>query len=355
MRVILSFDVEVWCEGWDDLDASFPACFDTCVHGLQALPPAGRSNGSTGVAGRAGGYGLQDILDLLQRHRLHGVFFVEPLFSARFGKRFLETIVSMIKAAGQEVQLHLHPEWVDEIRPAFIANCSVKRPMLASYSLADQTALIRWGSELLQEAGAPRPAVFRAGNFGANRNTLTALARNDIWLDSSFNGAYGPALERADSMDGYSGLGREMLLSPFSAGGVCSIPVSVFRDFRNRLRHAQVGACSVGELAEAMVLARQSGREEFVILAHNFEMIHRKARVPNRIVAQRFGALCSFLEASIETLPSASFRAVRATSGEQVRFPVPRVSASATLRRYWEQFRQLESRFHVSTGGNHAG
>jgi hypothetical protein len=31
MRVHLTFDIEVWCGGWDRLDASFPAAFDRYV------------------------------------------------------------------------------------------------------------------------------------------------------------------------------------------------------------------------------------------------------------------------------------------------------------------------------------
>lgn len=322
MRVILSFDVEVWCDGWSDLDARFPGCFDHYIYG---------------VTGKSPRYGLQTILEMLNKHNLHGVFFVEPLFSARFGKSYLETIVSMILKAGQEVQLHLHPEWVDEIRPSFIPNCPSKRPMLASYSLTEQTSLIEWGAELLQEAGAPKPAAFRAGNFGANRATLTALAKNDIWLDSSFNGTYGTLSMSRDEL----GNNRD-LLSPFLIDGVRSIPVSIFKDFRGRLRHAQLAACSFGEFFEALSAAQGLGKSEFVILAHNFEMINRQRKLPNWIVVERFRKLCVFLESSCDTLPTGSFSTSPWEDAGNAPSDIPRVSALTTLNRYWEQLRQLQ-------------
>ncbi len=33
MNVYLTFDVEIWCDGWKDLDARFPAQFERYVYG----------------------------------------------------------------------------------------------------------------------------------------------------------------------------------------------------------------------------------------------------------------------------------------------------------------------------------
>ena len=33
MNVYLTFDIEVWCNGWKDLDGAFPASFDRYVFG----------------------------------------------------------------------------------------------------------------------------------------------------------------------------------------------------------------------------------------------------------------------------------------------------------------------------------
>ena len=70
MDVFLTVDVEVWCDGWDDIDAKFPDAFQRYIYG-----PTSR-----------GDYGLPYQLRQLQDHGLTGVFFVEPLFSTRFGR-----------------------------------------------------------------------------------------------------------------------------------------------------------------------------------------------------------------------------------------------------------------------------
>ncbi|MCK7579199.1 MAG: hypothetical protein MZV65_28025 [Chromatiales bacterium] len=98
MKVYLTFDVEIWCNGWGRLDAEFPAAFERYVYGRS----------------RHGEYALPKTLEILDQHGLHGIFFVEPLFAMRFGVEYLKHIIDIIQSAGQEVQLHLHPEWTDE-------------------------------------------------------------------------------------------------------------------------------------------------------------------------------------------------------------------------------------------------
>jgi len=73
MQVHLTFDIEVWCNGWQQLDQRFPAAFERYCYGRSAQ----------------GDYALPKTLEILQRHGLTGVFFVEPLFSARFGASYL--------------------------------------------------------------------------------------------------------------------------------------------------------------------------------------------------------------------------------------------------------------------------
>lgn len=95
LDVFLTVDVEVWCDGWDDIDAKFPQCFRKYVYGPTA----------------AGDYGLPYQLKLLREHGLTGVFFTEPLFSTRFGRQPLADIVGLLRDGGGQVELHLLPEW----------------------------------------------------------------------------------------------------------------------------------------------------------------------------------------------------------------------------------------------------
>src|SRR4029079_797800 len=98
LDVFLTVDVEVWCDGWSDIDARFPAAFRSYIYGPTSQ----------------GDYALPHILRVLDTYGLAGIFFGEPLFAARFGVQALSEIVGLLRDASQEVQLHLHTEWVDE-------------------------------------------------------------------------------------------------------------------------------------------------------------------------------------------------------------------------------------------------
>ena len=271
MKVYLTFDVEVWCNGWHDLDARFPAAFERYCYGRSA----------------AGDYALPKTLEIMNRHGLHGVFFVEPLFSARFGSHFLDTMVSLIRDAGQDVQLHLHPEWTDEIRPALIADISRKRQHLTYYSEDEQTALIAAGRRLLEASKGGPVTAFRAGSFAANRDTYRALRRNGLQLDSSLNRVYDHSAGTLSDSHPYS--------SHRVIEGVGCFPVTVFSDGFGRPRAAQLNGCTFGELRSVLLQAQRQGMRHFVLVSHNFEMLQPGSARPDRWVVRRFELLCAFL------------------------------------------------------------
>lgn len=271
MKVHLSFDVEIWCDGWTRLDEVFPERFERYVYGRS----------------QHGEFALPQTLKILKRHGLQAVFFVESLFSARFGAHYLRAIVDLIRADDHEVQLHIHPEWIDEIEPPVIASNGAKRQHLCYYDLEEQTAIIRFGKRLLEEAGSGEITAFRAGSYAVNRNSFVALARNHIGVDSSLNRCF--PISGADLRDECS------LLTSITMSGVRSVPVTVFRDGMGRHRPAQVGACSFAELRDALISASAAATDQFVIVSHNFEMLKPDSRQPDMIVARRFERLCAYL------------------------------------------------------------
>lgn len=270
MRVYLTFDVEIWCDGWAELDRKFPQAFDRYVYGQSGH----------------GQYALPKTLEVLARNELKGVFFVEPLFSARFGRGPLTRIVELIQGAGQSVQLHLHPEWCDEVSPALIEGLKAKQPNLYGLSLAQQSALIAIGLNFLKEAGAAPVHAFRAGSYAANIDTLSALAHAGLTADSSYNVCY--ASERRDA-------NGEDCAPLRSIGQVGEYPIAVFEDGFGRLRPAQVGACSLSEMIDALESAYRHGETDFVIVSHNFEMLRPGRSEPDWIVVRRFEGLCAYL------------------------------------------------------------
>lgn len=317
MNVFLTFDIEVWCNGWGDLDGSFPGSFERYVYGHSPH----------------GDYALPQTLAILNRHGLKGVFFVEPLFATRFGLEHLAIIVRLIRAAGQEVQLHLHPEWTDEAIKPMIEDCATKRQHLSYYTLAEQTALIAHGKKMLETVGSGQINAFRSGSFAANGDTFEALRRNQIFLDSSLNRCYdisAPELRSVHSFD-----------RAFVTQGVTTFPVTVMKDGFGNDRHAQVGACSFNEMRDALLSAQRADHRDFVVVSHNFEMLKPGTSLPDWVVVKRFEQLCRFLATHPELFCVRGFGA-DLMNPEEADEPVspPKSSMLATTRRYAEQLQR---------------
>ncbi len=272
LDVFFSVDVEVWCNEWENLDEEFPDAFRRYVHGRTA----------------SGNFGLPYTVQVLREHGLQGVFFVEPLFSTRFGSQPLQEIVGLIREGGQEIQLHLHPEWVDESIEPLLENIDGKRQHLRYYSCTEQEILIAAGKRLIAQAGGGKCAAFRAGSFGFNRDTLAALAVNNIRFDSSYNATL-------FGLDSGVAPGQVMV-DTFECDGVYEYPMTVFDDGTRSLRHAQLTACSHREMEGLLWQALETGRRSFMILSHNFELLNTTRDRPDEVVVSRFRKLCAFLD-----------------------------------------------------------
>src|ERR1044071_7162139 len=170
LKTFLTVDVEMWPDSWD-LEREDPrACFARYIQGRTVR----------------GDYGLPFQLRILKEHGLKCTFFVEPMFSLAFGLDYLREIVALIKEGGQEIELHLHTEWVDKVANPIVAGESGLH--LKDFSFSSQALLIGWALQRISAAGAQHIKAFRAGNFGANRDTIKALEQNGIFIDSSANG-----------------------------------------------------------------------------------------------------------------------------------------------------------------------
>ena len=318
LDVFFTVDVEIWCDGWDDLDRKFPSAYQRYVYGPT----------------RDGDYALPATLKILNDHGLRGVFFVEPLFSTRFGAEPLQELIGLIQAAGQEVQLHLHTEWVDTAREPLLPNISSKRQHLRQFSHDEQVELIAAGLKLLRAAGAGPINAFRAGNWGLNRDTLSALAVNAVEFDSSYNAASKVGVDNV--------VPGQILTQPAAFATVTEYPVTVYRDRGAAgLRPLQLTACSFSEMRGVLDTAAESGWDSVVVVSHNFELLNRRKDRPDPIVVGRFRKLCRYLEQHADRFRVRGFQGLgHARPGAQ---PEPlRSSSWLSYQRYAEQlFRRV--------------
>lgn len=243
----------------------------------RAVPP--EENLALSVAGP---FGVGWQMDRLERYGLKGVYFVDPMPALVYGPAIIERIVTPIVSRGHEVQLHIHTEWLEWAKTSPVEGRQGRN--IGDFTLEDQVALIATARDALVEAGAPSPIAFRAGNYGANDDTLKALAALELQWDSSFNAYYSGGDCRvsldADHVD------------PLRFNGVNEVPVAAIEDRPGAIRPAQICALSSSEMRAALRHAAGSGRPAFSIVTHSFEMLSRDRMRPNRLVMQRFEAMC---------------------------------------------------------------
>ncbi|MDJ0656787.1 MAG: hypothetical protein QNJ40_21680 [Xanthomonadales bacterium] len=270
MKVFLTIDTETWWFYDDFLD-----------------------NHRSAVYGEVGGkqYGLPYQLQLFRDHGLKANFFVEPLFTLSSGMDPLSEMVASIQNAAQDVQLHIHTEWLERTGKNFLLSGQTG-DNISEFSLGDQVELIANAKHLLQQAGAENITAFRAGNYGANADTLLALAQNGIYQDTSYNYCY---------LDAECKLRMERpLYQPCRVGEIIEYPITFFEDFPGHFRHLQVTACSSSEMEHVLNTALAQNWGHVVVVLHTFECVQRlnssgRHRV-DHIVLRRLKNLCRFLD-----------------------------------------------------------
>lgn len=317
VEIFLTVDTEVWQK-----NRHAPARRDL------AQDMAAYIHGST----PEGAYGLAFQLDQLNKHGLYATFFVESLFASAVGLGPLREIVSLISSYGQEVQLHVHPEWLKEIHDSALPQ--ERGQFLHAFGQEEQAGLIARAKRSLSDCGVRDVCAFRAGNFGANLDTLPALVENGILCDSSYNACY---LDSSCQMRL-----PQVLLQPRRLRGVCEFPISFFVDRPGHCRHLQLTACSWAEMRHILLKAWKQNWHSLVILWHSFELIHiprdTRPNAPDKTVISRFERMCRFLDQNREKFRTVTFSELGGALSE----PDPRLRplkspVHLTVRRFGEQ------------------
>lgn len=236
-----------------------------------------------------GDFGIVHQMAVLDDHGLKGCFFVDPMPALVCGVDVIKRIVAPILTRGHDVQLHAHSEWLAYTDPAHSPTGGRTVRNLRDFSLVDQCAILAFGVETMVEAGAPVPIAFRAGNYGANDDTLRALAVLGIPYDSSFP----PGIARSDCR---IDLPRETV-APVRRLGVIEVPIAAIGAARGGWRHGQVTAISAWELQAALDHGVAQGRSGLTLVSHSFELLCRRRLRENRVVAARFERMCATVAA----------------------------------------------------------
>lgn len=267
------------------------------IAGAFAWPERARPLGEPHVNCPAGGRenGLAFLLDTFARHDIRATFFVEVAQVAYFGDAPMGRVVERIRAAGHDIQMHLHPCWSTFRHPDWPARLGSVPPNdhCDGRTLPDLVALIEDGLATFARWGLVRPIAFRSGNLLSDRQLYRALSQCGIPLSSSIGLALSPPAEPELQLTG----GRTWI------EGVLELPVLTYRELViGRWRRNRLLTIAAASSRETIALLRQTARGAtgpVMILTHAFEFIHGamssgRAR-PNGMTQRRLNNLCAFL------------------------------------------------------------
>jgi hypothetical protein len=275
------------------------------------------------------GVGVTYKLQVLARYGLKACFFVDPMPALTFGLGPVRRVVETILAAGQEVQLHLHPNWTGAVSGDRGARAS--RFEMLDYSLAEQTDLIGGATDLLVAAGAARPIAFRAGSYSANDDTLRALAGLGFIYDGSHNGSEKPWPSAIDL--------PARQIAPLLHQGLIEVPVTLIEERSGALRNFQICALSVGEMRAALDHALECDHAAVTAVSHGFELANRAGTRPNAVHVRRFESLCTLLAERAAMMPTVHYADCPDLRLGQADAPL----GPDPLRTRWRQAEQLWS------------
>lgn len=143
-------------------------------------------------------WGVFQIAEILEKFGGTGTFFVDVYEDVLWGKTRMKKLCQDLVARGHDVQLHTHPSWRHDPRDSDALNdlkakqCRFppEKDLMAKLTLDEQTAMIAEGKALLEEWTDCEVIAHRSGGYSVNEDTITALERNDIYIDSSMNGSH---------------------------------------------------------------------------------------------------------------------------------------------------------------------
>lgn len=277
------------------------------------------------------GLGLPFILDTCRQCGVAATFFVEALGVTRWGPDGVRRICADLAAAGQDIQLHVHPvvarlEWLDD-----------RNDVLWMHGADVQERLIDLGRELLRDCSGRYVSAFRAGDFAANEGTLSAMERLGIRIGSNRN------LDTKCSTRSQVNAAFPVRNDVSRRGGVTDVPTSCLRSalpfLDGKYRHLQICALGAGEMIDALERMGRAGYACATILTHPGEYfrVSRGKVVPVAKNCRRLSRVVSF----VANHPGMQFRTVdecASTDGLPERSPPElRLNLFRSLLRVWEQ------------------
>jgi len=232
-------------------------------------------------------YGINLIMDILEKYELKGIFFVETESRFYFGEEEVLNIIQNIKTRGHEVQLHIHPTYNTFAKGRIVSDDMRK------YSTEEQTNIIAKALEFLASHGIKDILAFRSGGFYSDLNTIKALRKNGLKYSSNYNIAC-PNCSYIENKQPRNDI--------YPLDHIFEIPVTCYKEFpiRKDWNSFQISACSFDEFKSALAYYHDNQVQLTTLITHSFEFVKSKdiqfsKIAPKQIMIKRFENICNYL------------------------------------------------------------
>lgn len=119
--------------------------------------------------------GISLIMDLCDKANVRALFFVDMAEAWDYGEDKIADVLRYIDGRCHDVGVHIHPDHMADPTRLF----------LHEYSYEEQFDIIGKCTKLYEKILGRKPIAFRAGKYGANRDTLDILAQFGYKADFS--------------------------------------------------------------------------------------------------------------------------------------------------------------------------
>jgi hypothetical protein len=217
------------------------------------------------LPGESEEHGIGEMMDILDRHGVKGVFFVNVYEAETNGYEVLADVCRAIVDRGHDLELHTHPG------PMF------GTAYMQHADFSKQKEILDHGAELIKEWAGVETVAHRAGGYMADIDTIRACGEAGIRLDFSHNSGW-PASELAQD-------GR-IVNAPYVRDGVLCVPVTCYVQASagswRSLRFLDVESSSTGEIRRVIGDMRAHGVRTAVVMLHSFSFV-RSPRAAKRL------------------------------------------------------------------------
>lgn len=206
-----------------------------------------------GLWGKVGDatWGLKRMIEEFDRLEIAATFFLDVYGGNKEQTDHQQRAAEMIAASGHDLQLHTHPG----------AAFDRAKQRMRDYTLEEQKEIVALGCERIRQWGGSRPVLHRAGDWGADMNTLRALKSQGMRADFS-----------ACAWSSNCGLGSDLVSGNGwkRVEGLLCASGTGFRDrLTGRIRRVDLGGASYSEITD--ILDRQI--DPMILTLHSFSFL----------------------------------------------------------------------------------